>query len=1082
MNTKREKLRWSAGLSFGCLFLLLFSSIVFSHPPQFHVNLGTEVEIQGDIVQCLSFLDKQRKECYESMCEPGYECAETLIKLATDEKGPVAGMQVLTELFEDKRFEISSDGHELAHIVGRRTALASGSSGEGFLACPSEYNYGCQHGFFEHALATSGSNINAATTVCENLPPTFPQKDKFYCYHGVGHGFMMGLAYNLDESLSVCDLLPNLAAQEGCWQGVFMENANGVMLGEVREGVFSEEDPLAPCNQVEEKYQRQCYLNHAGYMMQKMGNDIKGTSTACLNALPSMIPFCLQSLGLMTTNPGWQKEIIAFIEEKTGKSFLSEKEKKGDEFLVAAVKVCDTFPKDYIIECYDASIDNLANFDQTETKRAHRFCSLLEHQHKKRCYQRVGANLNAQVTSLEDKKKGCLPSPPEFFEDCFTGFPFQETITIPQKPTTTSKNFVPVVRTKEEKKVRNFDAFFSSFFLIYMGVPETILWWVMKEMPEKASIEKKITAQKEKIDDIKDKKKLTDAKDSNKILIDNEYTAQLIRKYTLKSVTASLDRVSHNEGVNCHSRAHELGRLAYEIMGSTAFSQCGNHCHSGCRHGATEAFFRDKGTATLKRDLNLLCEPTLTGFFSHQCLHGVGHGLMAWTDYDLPAALQSCDLLGGSSAQESCHSGVFMENIVGGLATEIGHFTSYLNEDPHFPCTVVDDKYKSACYFLQTDRMFYLLGNFEEVGKECSKAPQEYQHSCFGSLGRTISGGRTDRSKESIEMCKKIEVKEGADECIVGVLLDHFWDETQAEGAKRFCTYLKGMDIEERCYDIISQRAVDILSSEEKDAFCSSLPKPYQENCDNTQESPARTTKESDGIDEPKEERAVFSNEPVRIVYRDGKYEPRSIIIAKGQEVVWVNEDEGFWPASNIHPTHTVYPESNINDCGTSKAPHMFDACNILGKGETFSLTFTHPGIWRYHDHINPEAGGTVVVQGEGETSVNEGKKRMPIIRKEQNDARGPKGDVRISYTYGKFNPEKMIIKVGQTVEWINEDKEEYFWPASNDHPIHTLYSEFDAKKPIPPGGVYSFTFTRKGEWDFHDHLTPRAGGVVVVE
>ena len=40
-----------------------------------------------------------------------------------------------------------------------------------------------------------------------------------------------------------------------------------------------------------------------------------------------------------------------------------------------------------------------------------------------------------------------------------------------------------------------------------------------------------------------------------------------------------------------------------------------------------------------------------------------------------------------------------MENIVGGLAAEEGHKTDYLNNDPQYPCTDVEDRYKSSCYF-----------------------------------------------------------------------------------------------------------------------------------------------------------------------------------------------------------------------------------------------------------------------------------------------------------------------------------------------------------------------------------------------
>ena len=55
-------------------------------------------------------------------------------------------------------------------------------------------------------------------------------------------------------------------------------------------------------------------------------------------------------------------------------------------------------------------------------------------------------------------------------------------------------------------------------------------------------------------------------------------------------------------------------------------------------------------------------------------------------------------------------------------------------------------------------------------------------------------------------------------------------------------------------------------------------------------------------------------------------------------------------------------------------------------------------------------------------------------------------------------------------------------WVASNPHPIHTDYSDFDAKRGYAKGERYSFTFFKQGTWKYHNHLNPGEGGVIVVE
>ena len=104
------------------------------------------------------------------------------------------------------------------------------------------------------------------------------------------------------------------------------------------------------------------------------------------------------------------------------------------------------------------------------------------------------------------------------------------------------------------------------------------------------------------------------------------------------------------------------------------------------------------------------------------------------------------------------------------------------------------------------------------------------------------------------------------------------------------------------------------------------------------------------------------SGSDVIIVYRDGKYIPDTVRISVGQEVVWVNESQVFWPASDLHPTHKKYPGSTITKCGTPERESLFDACEAMAPGAEYSFVFTEVGEWAFHDHINPRAQGVVIV------------------------------------------------------------------------------------------------------------------------
>lgn len=78
-------------------------------------------------------------------------------------------------------------------------------------------------------------------------------------------------------------------------------------------------------------------------------------------------------------------------------------------------------------------------------------------------------------------------------------------------------------------------------------------------------------------------------------------------------------------------------------------------------------------------------------------------------------------------------------------------------------------------------------------------------------------------------------------------------------------------------------------------------------------------------------------------------FTPSEIIIRHGDSVRFVSiAGDPFWPASDLHPTHTIYP--------------AFDPKTPIYPDEGWEFTFNQPGRWRYHNHLDPQQGGVVVV------------------------------------------------------------------------------------------------------------------------
>ncbi len=103
-------------------------------------------------------------------------------------------------------------------------------------------------------------------------------------------------------------------------------------------------------------------------------------------------------------------------------------------------------------------------------------------------------------------------------------------------------------------------------------------------------------------------------------------------------------------------------------------------------------------------------------------------------------------------------------------------------------------------------------------------------------------------------------------------------------------------------------------------------------------------------------------------------------------------------------------------------------------------------------------------------------------LKKESPNSKVYEGEAIIIMKEDDYYPSEITVKTGTKVIFKNES--EYgTWPASDLHPSHGIYSEFDSKGVVKPGDSWSFQFDKPGTWGMHDHLAPYiVGKVTVVE
>lgn len=113
----------------------------------------------------------------------------------------------------------------------------------------------------------------------------------------------------------------------------------------------------------------------------------------------------------------------------------------------------------------------------------------------------------------------------------------------------------------------------------------------------------------------------------------------------------------------------------------------------------------------------------------------------------------------------------------------------------------------------------------------------------------------------------------------------------------------------------------------------------------------------------PKTDNTPLSKKNI-INYTDTGYSPNTINIKLGATVTWKNNSSsGMWTASGMHPSHTAYSGTSLEQHCPDTANTAFDACTSILPGDSWNFTFNKIGVWKYHNHVRPSDFGTVIVE-----------------------------------------------------------------------------------------------------------------------
>ncbi len=173
-------------------------------------------------------------------------------------------------------------------------------------------------------------------------------------------------------------------------------------------------------------------------------------------------------------------------------------------------------------------------------------------------------------------------------------------------------------------------------------------------------------------------------------------------------------------------------------------------------------------------------------------------------------------------------------------------------------------------------------------------------------------------------------------------------------------------------------------------------------------------------------------------------FTPNTVTVPKGDIIKWVNNDTA---------THTVTsaPDASVFDSG------------LLSAGKTYSLDTSKLNATEY-DYlctVHPFMTGKIVIT-------------QPMIA----NVTIAKGASTQGAAQKYFDPESLLVKVGTTVVWTNEDSASH--TVTSGDPSAGPSGEFDSGL-IKPGNTFKQTFTKGGTTSYYCTLHPWMTGKVIV-
>ncbi|MEX2008005.1 MAG: hypothetical protein WD850_00700 [Candidatus Spechtbacterales bacterium] len=327
---------------------------------------------------------------------------------------------------------------------------------------------------------------------------------------------------------------------------------------------------------------------------------------------------------------------------------------------------------------------------------------------------------------------------------------------------------------------------------------------------------------------------------------------------------AVLRAVELPPNIDTHLLGHVVGDILYKQKGLEGINVCTHDFRNACSHSIVVGLFNEFGEGALD-DIAAACRQAPGGKGAYtMCFHGLGHGVLAFVEYEMPDAIALCEKTGTALYQNreyiECVGGTVMEMMAGVHDPELWREKSkkyFRQDDPLYPCTsdFMPDEARETCYMYLTPHLLEYVGgnpehfttaNFRDAFALCDKADQRrLQLACKASFGkefigliknrdiRDVANLSEEEARTMYEWCLLAGDRAGSAACIDSAMASLYWGgENDRSGAVRFCGVVDDGEFQTICFNnLIGAVQYYVHDRAYYESFCSELPSAYTSAC-----------------------------------------------------------------------------------------------------------------------------------------------------------------------------------------------------------------------------------------------------------